>query len=307
MKISTSFLFDRATSQMTVVQGKLAKAQAQMAQGKQVIAPSDAPDQASSITRLKGILAKQASYTQALESTRTRFQAEETALGNVSDGLLRMRELAIQAANDTMGPVERQAIGIEMAGLRDQIVSLANTQDASGAYIFAGSRVREPAFGVGAEGTLVYQGDETTIDVLVGDQRTVKVNRSGSDAFQRVIRLDQQGNAYGVGFFQAINEMVEAVKQSDAAGMQRSISEVSALQDGVALGLAQIGTDMNVLDSQQVVLEETTLRLRSTLSSVEDLAYAEAITQMNKEMLALEAAQSSFAKISQLSLFDYIK
>jgi len=127
---------------MTVVQGKLAKAQAQMAQGKQVIAPSDAPDQASSITRLKGILAKQASYTQALESTRTRFQAEETALGNVSDGLLRMRELAIQAANDTMGPVERQALGIEMAGLRDQIVSLANTQDAGGAYIYAGSRVR---------------------------------------------------------------------------------------------------------------------------------------------------------------------
>ena len=42
--------------------------------------------------------------------------------------------------------------------------------------------------------------------------------------------------------------MVDAVKQSDAAGMQRSISEVSALQDGVALGLAQIGTDMNVLD-----------------------------------------------------------
>jgi len=292
---------------MSVVQGKLAKAQAQMAQGKQVIAPSDAPDQASSITRLKGILAKQASYTQALESTRTRFQAEETALGNVSDGLLRMRELAIQAANDTMGPVERQALGIEMAGLRDQIVSLANTQDAGGAYIFAGSRVREPAFGVDAQGTLVYQGDETTIDVLVGDQRTVKVNRSGSDAFQRVIRLDQEGNAYGVGFFQAVNDMVNAVTQSDAAGMQRSISEVSALQDGVALGLAQIGTDMNVLDSQQVVLEETTLRLRGTLSLVEDLDYAEAITQMNKEMLALEAAQSSFAKISQLNLFDYIK
>ena len=106
---------------------------------------------------------------------------------------------------------------------------------------------------------------------------------------------------------QAVNDMVNAVTQSDAAGMQRSISEVSALQDGVALGLAQIGTDMNVLDSQQVVLEETTLRLRGTLSLVEDLDYAEAITQMNKEMLALEAAQSSFAKISQLNLFDYIK
>ena len=40
---------------------------------------------------------------------------------------------------------------------------------------------------------------------------------------------------------------------------------------------------------------------------MEDLDYTEAITKMNKDMLALEAAQSSFAKISQLSLFDYIK
>ncbi len=41
-------------------------------------------------------------------------------------------------------------------------------------------------------------------------------------------------------------------------------------------------------------------------SNVEDLDYAEAITQMNKEMLALEAAQSSFAKIAQLNIFNYL-
>jgi flagellar hook-associated protein 3 FlgL len=64
---------------------------------------------------------------------------------------------------------------------------------------------------------------------------------------------------------------------------------------------------MNVLDAQQVVLEETNLRLKTTLSSVEDLDFAEAITQMNKQMLSLEAAQSSFSQISQLNLFNYIK
>jgi flagellar hook-associated protein 3 FlgL len=306
MKISTAFLFDRATSQMSVVQNRLANSQAQLAQGKQVIAPSDAPDQASTISRLKGILAKHDSYTQALQATRTRFQTEEIALQNVSDGLVRMRELVIQAANDTMGPVDRQALAIEMAGLRDQIMSLANTQDTAGAYIFAGSRVREPAFAMDAQGTLTYQGDETTIDILVGDQRTIKVNRSGSDVFQRVVRTDAEGKPYGVGFFKSLSDMVDAVANSDDVGMNQAIKEVDALQNGVALSLAQIGTDMNVLDSQEVVLEETTLRLKNTLSGVEDLDYAEAITQMNKEMLALEAAQSSFAKISQLNLFNYI-
>jgi flagellar hook-associated protein 3 FlgL len=54
------------------------------------------------------------------------------------------------------------------------------------------------------------------------------------------------------------------------------------------------------------VLDETTLRLKSTLSDVQDLDYTEAITRMNKDQLALEAAQSSFAKIAKLTLFNYI-
>jgi len=43
------------------------------------------------------------------------------------------------------------------------------------------------------------------------------------------------------------------------------------------------------------------------LSSIEDLDYAEAITKMNQQMMSLEAAQSSFAKVSQLNLFNFIK
>jgi flagellar hook-associated protein 3 FlgL len=62
-----------------------------------------------------------------------------------------------------------------------------------------------------------------------------------------------------------------------------------------------------VVQSQLDVLEETTLRIKSTLSEIEDLDYAEAVTKMNKEMMAMEAAMGSFGKISGLSLFDYIR
>ena len=47
--------------------------------------------------------------------------------------------------------------------------------------------------------------------------------------------------------------------------------------------------------------------LRTALSKVEDLDMAAAITQMQKQMVSLEAAQASFAKVSQLNLFNYIK
>ena len=110
MKISTSLLFDRASSQMSTVQNKLANVQAQLSQGKQIIAPSDSPDQAAVITRFKGVIQRNDSYSNTLNTASARYQAEETTLQNVSDSLIRMRELGIQAANDTLSPVDRQAI-----------------------------------------------------------------------------------------------------------------------------------------------------------------------------------------------------
>ena len=78
------------------------------------------------------------------------------------------------------------------------------------------------------------------------------------------------------------------------------------MQQSISYATARVGTDMNVVDSQGAVLDEITLRLKTTLSDVLDLDYTEAITKMNKDQLALEAAQSSFAKISKLTLFSYI-
>jgi flagellin-like hook-associated protein FlgL len=122
----------------------------------------------------------------------------------------------------------------------------------------------------------------------------------------RVVRTDAKGVASGIGFFQALDQLTAAVQGSSRMNMQRGIGEMDALQNGLTLALAQVGTDMNVADAQTAVLEETRLSLKTTLSNIEDLDYAEAIGQMNKQMLSLEAAQSSFGKISKLNLFNYL-
>ena len=306
MKISTNALFDRATQQMGTVQTSLAKSQAQLAAGKQVITPSDSPTQAASIQRLKSILARQDSYGNTLAAVQTRLQDEESALQSVSNMVVRVKEIAIQAASDTLGDADRKVLGVEMQGLRDQIFSMANMQDSSGNYLFAGSRVDQPAFSENGFGDVTYQGDQTRMRVSVGDQRTVQLNRSGSEAFVTVVRTDPKGAQTGVGFFQAIDQLTAAVRGSDRIAMQRGIGEMDSLQNGLTLSLAQVGTDMNVADAQTAVLEETRLSLKSTLSNIEDLDYAEAIGLMNKQLLSLEAAQSSFGKISKLNLFNYL-
>lgn len=307
MKISTNQLFDRATLQMGGVQSSLARSQAQLAAGKQIVKPSDAPDQAATIQRLKSLMARQDSYAKTLESVQTRLQEEESALQSVSTLMTRVKELSIQAANDTMGPNDRKLVALEINGLRDQILSMANAQDSTGNFLFAGSRVSQPAFSANGAGSPVYQGDQTRMRVAVGDQRSVQVNRPGSEAFVRVVRTGADGVSQGVGFFEVMDQLATAVMSSDRVGMQRAIGETDALQNGLSLALAQVGTDMTVVSAQTDVLDETRLSLKTTLSKVEDLDYAEAITQMNKQMLSLEAAQASFGKMSKLNLFDYIR
>jgi len=307
MKISTNLMFDRAAKQMTSSQTNLAKSQAQLAQGKQMINPSDAPDQASTVQRLKSILSRQDSYQTALNTVQNRLQGEDSTLSSVSDLLIRAKEIAVQANNDTLSPDNRKALGVELQGLRDQMLSLANTRDSSGNFLFGGSKVTQAPFISVAGGSPQYAGDQTRMSVMVGENRSMPINRTGTDAFVPVNRTLPDGTTQGVGFFNVMDDLIKGVNTSDRPKMQGGLGELDTLLGGLSMARANIGSGLKGIDQQTGVIEDTILNLKTTLSSVEDLDYASAITKMNQQMLSLEAAQSSFAKISQLNLFNYIK
>lgn len=303
MKISTSFLFDRATERMSNIQNRLATTQAQMAESKQILSPSDAPDQAAAIQRLKGEVQRQDSHMRTLDVAMRRYTAEETALSASNDIITRMKELGLQAANDTLAPDDRKGVAVELKALRNQLLSLGNTRDDSGNYLFSGTRVNTPAFAEDASGQVVYQGDQTQTRIPAGEERTVQFTRAGTDVFSRVVR----DSGESVGFFNALDNMIEGVEGSQTDDITQGISDLNQMHNNLSLSQVQNGSDQTVVQSQLDVLDETSLRFKSTLSEIEDLDYAAAVTRMNKEMMALEAAMGSFSKISGLSLFDYIR
>ena len=287
MQISTNLMFDRAIAQMGVTQDRLSKTQTQLSTTKQINKPSDAPDQAATITRLKSAIDRQNAYVSTINSVKDKLSQQETAASNATDVLTRLKELTIQAANDTYSGVDRKSIDLEVRQLRDQLLSLANSQDVNG--------------------KLVYQGDQTVSATGVGDQSAVDINRSGTNPFDKIVRLDENNKKMAVGFFQVIDDLSAALQSNDSGGIKRAVGEMTTLQQGLSDSLASIGAATNKIDNQASLAEENVLRMKSTLSQVEDTDYTEAITKMNKDILALQAAQSSFAKIAQLNLFDYIK
>jgi flagellar hook-associated protein 3 FlgL len=305
MKISTNLFFDRATQQLSTAQNRVATTQAQMATGKQLARPSDSPDQAIAIDRLRSALQRQESIGENLQTVQRRFQAEETALSSATDVFTRIKELSIQAANDTMGPSGRAVIAVELQTLREQLITVANSRDDQGQFLFSGARSDTAAYST-AVGANAYGGDQTPTQMTSGEENLQTFNRAGTDVFNRVVRETQDGPV-GVGFFQAVDDLITAVKSGTQADMQRSIAEMDHMHQGMALATADVGARMNKVDTQMALIDETVLRLKTTLSDVEDLDYTEAVTRMNKQMLSLEAAMSSFSKVSQLNLFDYIR
>jgi flagellar hook-associated protein 3 FlgL len=302
MKISTAQFYNNASRQMIESQQRLSGVQAELATGKKILSASDAPDKISAIQRVGSLLSQQDIHQNNLESVNQRLQTQETALRSSSNLLIRLRELATQFANSTYTPTQRNSAATEVQGIRDQLLGLANAKDANGKSVFAGSLTGQNAFSAGG----VYQGNQANLEVEVGESYQLQTPRSGSDVFTSVIRQQGSQPAQAIGFFQALDDFTNALNNSDLDAIRLSISETDQLHQGVTTALADIGVRLKDAQEQGDLLNEQNLRLKTLQSELQDVDYAEAITRMQKEMMGLQAAQSSFAQISRLSLFNYM-
>jgi flagellar hook-associated protein 3 FlgL len=69
---------------------------------------------------------------------------------------------------------------------------------------------------------------------------------------------------------------------------------------------ADVGVRLNHVENQLDINESFNLQLQETLSGIQDLDYAEAISRFNLQLTTLQAAQQSYVKMQGLSLFNYL-
>jgi len=212
----------------------------------------------------------------------------------------------VQANSATLNPSERKTIGVQLQGLTNQLESLAATKDANGSYIFSGSKISVPPFGQ-TNGKMAYQGDQSTLTVQIGNNMTVQASLPGNVAFPSVSNTDPTtGAKTEVSFFQALQNMTDAVNNSDMSGMSQGLTQLGTMTTGVNSALALVGTTQNTITSQGNITSSQTLALQTALSKVQDTDYTTAVTQLSQEQLALQAAQQTFSQVSKMSLFQYL-
>jgi flagellar hook-associated protein 3 FlgL len=148
---------------------------------------------------------------------------------------------------------------------------------------------------------ITFNGAQVDIVGIPGNGDTFTVTTpSTQDVFTTLHRLTQ-------GLLQPTSGVTSDNNQRIADLISESLDNLDAAQTNISTVRAKIGARLNTLESSGDLQNGVGLVNQQVLSQVRDLDYASAISQLTQENLVLQAAQQSFAKVSGLSLFDFLR
>lgn len=297
-------------------QARLSRTQEELASGKQMLNPADDPVAAAQIQNIRSELSRIETLQKNISFASSELAIVEDAVANVEGILMRARELAVRGANDSLSEHDRSAIATEIDTLRDHLIAAANTQSVGGDYIFAGYAVASaPYADTGTNAT--YSGDDGVKALNIAPGVAINTRLAGNSLFGESSEETGQLNAFEVlavlaaGLRGDPSEDVLALTQNGDSvtadnAIDISLASLDENLENVRSNRTELGVRMRRVDDQQALNENFNIRLQDTLSGLEDLDYTKAITEMNLQMVALEAAQKAYTKTQSLSLFNYL-
>lgn len=186
MRISTATAFYAPVESMLRQQAEIERTQREISTGQRITELSESPAQAAHVSELDRFLAANERYGMNATMASNRLRLGEVTLNSVIDVMQRVRELTVQAGNDSLDGGARKIIAHEVRDLSEQLLALANRKSETGEYLFAGMRTNAVPFLVSGSGQVAYAGDSREREVAIGLSRTLSDGFAGDDVFMAV-------------------------------------------------------------------------------------------------------------------------
>ena len=191
MRISTSQFYSSSSANYQRSFSNLDKTRQESADGIRVRRGADDPVGAARLLQLQQQQNMLDQYSRNVTNVRNALGTAESTLDSIGKILQRVNELAISSGNAGFTDADRKANATELASLEDQLFSLMNSKDESGAYLFSGSKGDTQPYIRNADGTYSYQGDDGKLNLQVGDMLTLAANETGYDAFEQALNTSR--------------------------------------------------------------------------------------------------------------------
>ncbi len=271
----------------------------ELSSGLAVATLSANPVAASSNVGLSSSLAQLDSFVQSSNTTEGLLHVTDSTLGEVVTQLTSAISLATQGANATLNTADLQSIGNEVAGIRDTVLSLANTAY-QGNYIFSGSQGSVQPFTLDTTGlpaAVTYNGDAITSSVVTPGGQSLQVNLPGSAVFTNA----------GASVLGALNQLIADLQSGsntavagDATTLSSALSTVNQQRSTIDTSLSQLTTTSTYAQTKATLIQAE----QSSLLSADTATVASGLQMAEVQHQALISVVST---LSQNNLFSYLK
>ncbi|HEV7915533.1 MAG TPA: flagellar hook-associated protein FlgL [Albitalea sp.] len=268
-RVSTAQGFDSSLQQLQRRQAELTESQQQLTTGKRVNRASDDPTAAARAERALASVSKVEATKRGVEASRTVMTQTESSLGDAGELLQRARELLVAAGSGANGDAQRQSIAVDLRGIRNQLLAVANRNDGADGYLFGGQGSSQAPF-IDAPGGVQFAGTAGQSQVAGREQLPISLDggatwlagRTGNGVFEtRVIASNGSawidagsvvapasltGSTYRLQFTNTAGAVTYSVLRDGAATAQANVaySPGTAIQiDGMAVAVS--GTPAN--------------------------------------------------------------
>jgi flagellar hook-associated protein 3 FlgL len=167
------------------LESNIASTQNGISTGLSFTTASQDPVAAGLVSGYNQVLAQSQQYTSNGQSAQGSLNVEDGALTQVQSQLQSLRDLALEANNATESGANLGAIATQVQQIQQSLLSIANTQDGSGNYIFAGYSTQTQPFALTAAGA-TYSGDQGQREVQLAAGQTLTVGDNGDLVFNQI-------------------------------------------------------------------------------------------------------------------------
>jgi flagellar hook-associated protein 3 FlgL len=272
----------------------------ELSSGLRVTSLQDDPAAVAESTVMASAISKDDTFVQTASGTQSMMQVSDSTLGEVVSQLTSAVSLAISGSNGTANAANIASIEQQLTGIRDQILSLANTSYL-GQSLFAGSQGSVKPFTLDTStspATTSYVGDTNANYVETPSGQKIQTNLAGSDVF----------GSGTTGVFGALNQLI-----ADFSGSTASAS-ATADTGTLSAALGNVSTQRSLLDGSLSRLEATSTytqteesQLKVQQGSLVSADPASVATQLSSAETQNQALMSVMTALSKTDLFDYLQ
>jgi len=293
MRITSTMSYLNLLQQINRAQERAQAAQNQVSSGKKVLNPSDDPTAAADIVHLTSEGAEADQYARNVTFAQSKLQVTDGVLDNVQQMVERARTLGQSSLGDLTTTASANIA--ELNGLRDQILSAANTSYL-GRFIFGGSVTTTPPYVKNPDSTVSYNGNSAVMSLQVTRSTTLPTQVAGNEIFSGAINI-----------FDVISDLTTAIQSGDKTGIDAAVTKLGQFDDTVSDARSKVGGYLNLAGDVQSQLSTANVARSSNLSQEQNADLPTAISEMTLSQQSLQATLAVAARVPQLSILDYLQ